>query len=388
MEPFAKRQRLYNPRDSFFVHSFDDQHEYYETPDTEFEEDEEDEEDDEEVDEPIYDPEDELEQRRAQLDYKLKSTFEAIFDKYGKDFDGVGDEIDLATGEIVVDNGHLLEMRDERDEGDTGRGRTRLSAFSVEREDDLSSSLGDTILDEDEDDGEEEGEEDEDEELSDDDMIEDDMILRGFAQASQFLLAEPSPERSSSHTDSLEDSLEERRDPPGHFHKSNGHDSRSEILAQFGPQLGPQIVNYISQTGTEDDSSIEPAWRVPNIPIPNHGRRPVLKYAVRKPEIARSLSPDTAPSLWAPALPRGPRRKIRRENNTILKRKRVPPIGYYGTMSLDQFESGPVRKRPRNDFTAEDDKILLDVVTKARLRGPRVPVSTWKQLEAMVISCS
>jgi hypothetical protein len=48
---------------------------------------------------------------RQKLDNKLKSTFEAIFEKYGKDFTGVGDEIDLRTGEIIVDNGRKCMPR-------------------------------------------------------------------------------------------------------------------------------------------------------------------------------------------------------------------------------------------------------------------------------------
>ncbi|MCJ1451914.1 hypothetical protein MMC28_002254 [Mycoblastus sanguinarius] len=59
----------------------------------------------------------ELHERRAQNDLRLKSIFESIFEKYGKDFDGIGDEIDLETGEIVVDNGHILGMTDEKDAG-------------------------------------------------------------------------------------------------------------------------------------------------------------------------------------------------------------------------------------------------------------------------------
>jgi hypothetical protein len=41
---------------------------------------------------------------------KLKSSWETIFEKYGKDFEGVADEIDTLTMEIVVDNGHLRGM--------------------------------------------------------------------------------------------------------------------------------------------------------------------------------------------------------------------------------------------------------------------------------------
>ena len=46
---------------------------------------------------------------------KLKSRFEEIFAKYEKDFTGVGDEIDINSGRIVVDNGHLLSLQDGGD---------------------------------------------------------------------------------------------------------------------------------------------------------------------------------------------------------------------------------------------------------------------------------
>lgn len=65
-------------------------------------------------------PDPDLQKRRARNDHRLKSIFELIFDKYGKDFDGVGDEIDLRTGEIVVNNGHVLGMTDEKDVGQLG----------------------------------------------------------------------------------------------------------------------------------------------------------------------------------------------------------------------------------------------------------------------------
>jgi hypothetical protein len=55
---------------------------------------------------PVY----QLEQARARASNKLKSRFEGIFAKYEKDFTGIGDEIDLRTGKVVVDNGHLQSI--------------------------------------------------------------------------------------------------------------------------------------------------------------------------------------------------------------------------------------------------------------------------------------
>ncbi|KAL2870052.1 Myb-like DNA-binding domain protein [Aspergillus lucknowensis] len=58
-----------------------------------------------------------IQEARAQNDLRLKSIFEDIFEKYGRDFTDVGDEIDLQTGKILVNNGHIhaLEGRDNAD---------------------------------------------------------------------------------------------------------------------------------------------------------------------------------------------------------------------------------------------------------------------------------
>lgn len=63
----------------------------------------------------LDEPDEQLHYGRALNNSRLKASFESIFKKYGKDFTEVGDEIDLETGEIVVNNGHLLSMRNEQD---------------------------------------------------------------------------------------------------------------------------------------------------------------------------------------------------------------------------------------------------------------------------------
>ena len=60
---------------------------------------------------------DQHEEARFDSRYRLKSKLESLFDKYGRDFSGVGDEIDLRTGAIVVNNGHLSTLQDEVDAG-------------------------------------------------------------------------------------------------------------------------------------------------------------------------------------------------------------------------------------------------------------------------------
>jgi hypothetical protein len=62
-------------------------------------------------------PDETLSRARWRNDLSLKSRFEAIFEKYAHDFTGIGDEIEVTTGTVVVNNGHLEAMEDE---GDTG----------------------------------------------------------------------------------------------------------------------------------------------------------------------------------------------------------------------------------------------------------------------------
>lgn len=61
--------------------------------------------------------EDDYELQRSVVDDRFQSAMAHIFEKYGRNFDGVGDEIDMMTGNIVVDNGHLSNMRNETDVG-------------------------------------------------------------------------------------------------------------------------------------------------------------------------------------------------------------------------------------------------------------------------------
>ncbi|KAF3317203.1 hypothetical protein TWF173_000449 [Orbilia oligospora] len=44
---------------------------------------------------------------------RLKTSWEDICRRYGRDFDGRADEIDLRTGELVIDNGHLRGLEED-----------------------------------------------------------------------------------------------------------------------------------------------------------------------------------------------------------------------------------------------------------------------------------
>ncbi|PNH32371.1 hypothetical protein VD0002_g1408 [Verticillium dahliae] len=92
MEPPAKRQRLSHTPASRHQHEDDELDFEFENVDHQ------------------RDSGFQLAESRAFAAYKLKSTFEHIFEKYERDFTGIADEIDLRTGEIVVDNGHIQRL--------------------------------------------------------------------------------------------------------------------------------------------------------------------------------------------------------------------------------------------------------------------------------------
>ena len=360
---------MYSSHQREFAPSFGNQHEYYDELGMDQEEEE------EELD---YDPLTELQQRRAELDHRLKNTFEDIFAKYERDFDGIGDEIDLATGEIVVNNGHLVEMMDERDAG-LRKGRRELVEDLVDMESSTGEEEEDESLEDGEEDSREEAEDDEDEDGEDEDedeedattgesMDDDDLILRGFTQANRFLQASP---ELGLPIEAYNRPPIPRPDPKPRPRRSLQRDalpSHSDILAQFGPDIGPQIVEYIAQQEKARESHIEPAWRVPDIPSAAPKKRPVHQQQsfVRPREIARSISPEASTSIWAVSGGRGKQKK--------------------NTASGMELPDSAQAKRVRNNFTVEEDEAMLEYIAKAQQKGIDLfSTLLWKGLAAKVI---
>ncbi|KAI6783303.1 uncharacterized protein J7T54_004330 [Emericellopsis cladophorae] len=58
-----------------------------------------------------------LERKRARAMTRYEQAMAGIIAKYSRDFEDVGDELDLSTGAIVVDRGHLRNMRYDTDLG-------------------------------------------------------------------------------------------------------------------------------------------------------------------------------------------------------------------------------------------------------------------------------
>lgn len=301
-------------------------------------------------------PEADLRATRQKLDNRLKSTFEAIFEKYGKDFTGVGDEIDLRTGEIIVDNGHVAEMHAETDAGEA-RGRGMLRAFTEEPE--HARLPRGEMEDPDETD---EADEDTDEAYEDTDAdyhVRGRQMLRAFTQEPEFGRETSTEEDVYGYDGDMSNlnAIDEESDdddilyqssgvipaksmappprppvcrpyqqkPQSRFHvpkplpgprlSSSGaaYPSQPDILAQFGQELGPRIAEYVSRQQSVDEGTVDPKWRTPALPAATAGKRPILKSMILQPSMERSPSPN-GDSLWAPE--KKPRRRRRKADRT------------------------------------------------------------------------
>ncbi|RDW73247.1 hypothetical protein BP6252_07154 [Coleophoma cylindrospora] len=399
MERQAKRRRV-NPTHEF-ERGFDERYGFYKAHDTQAtQESAEDMEVDFEEDEMYDDDEEdgldtveELQQRRARLDGKLKSTFESIFEKYERNFDGIGDEIDLYTGAIVVNNGHLLDMQDERDAGRSHRRGTLQGLIGDSDGEDTDGSEGGSLEDsqEDDDDDADEGLEvhgygstgddsDEDNEdgaaglSSDEGIIEDEIILRGVPQqqlehAKSLPMSSPELEPT---TLSFNGAARSRSALPGSERRA-ATPLQADLLKRFGPRVGPEIYEYISNQRLLDDgdNDVEPVWRTPSIPrlrersmtapawrtprLPSAPllRRSLLQNVLPRAEIERTPSPEINGSVWAPE----------------------------GMSTSRLRRSSTVPRKPRCTFTSEEDALIVETVTKLRRLGlPPSSKPIWQQV--------
>ena len=249
------------------------------------------------------DPDFDLQESRARNDLRLKSTFEAIFRKYEQDFTGVGDEIDLQTGQIVVNNGHITDMRNEHDIGDRSTAGLRASTTAVGKElrhRETSSLLSDDFerlsncAHEDRKVCADSGVQ------SDDDL---DSLLGSEQDTNLPIEVHPQMEDMWSTGVGGRDEI--------HWNQTaipRGLPSHKAILSQFGPTLGLQIADLVSKVGNPVDVQVEDAWRVPDISPAPAAQRPIFKSLVNMCR-ERSLSPLTHTSIWAsPRLARRPKK--------------------------------------------------------------------------------
>jgi hypothetical protein len=113
-------------------------------------------------------------ERRYQNDLHLKGTLDHIYEKYGRDFSEIGDEVDIRTGEVIVNRGHIQRMRGETDTGigrHIGSQRSWINDLVEDRAGEMQDDDEDDEAEDETEDEEEDDEEDEDEEEDEEDEL-------------------------------------------------------------------------------------------------------------------------------------------------------------------------------------------------------------------------
>ena len=289
-----------------------------------------------------------LHARRAQNDLRLKSIFESIFDKYGKDFDGIGDEIDLETGEIVVNNGHLQGMTNERDTGDPQYSSKRLGDPNNEDDqpliqysgDDIATSglskAGDAAVIE-ESDASEQSDFVADSLVGD---VSDSSLLHKFGENSMTEVAIPS--------DDEEDEL-----ASSDIEWTSQHKGRMGVQERFG--ILKDNVAFV------DEPAIDPVWRAPSLPNITRLEGEREELGVTSIDDMREYSDDEQAgiSLWTPEVRKCPVRR-RAKTNSISQ----PSLSFVrgqennaDEILSDSSDSEPAPE-PRVKWTQEEDELL------------------------------
>ena len=277
----------------------------------------------------------ELDRARIQNDLLLKNRFEAIFAKYSNDFSNIGDEIDLNTGNIIVNNGHLATMDGEKDTGNplqrstsprdgqsVANGKSMLRAMTVapDREDSFFEDelAGDviqsieaiagviTISSDDEpstDDPEADG--------YNTPMEED--VMHSTPAPSSLQPRTDSDDGDASDTDSLfeikqdyrassPDSLFAVEDPPVENPPVQIDVAvtaeEQEIITKFGTGVGREVLKLLADRDRAEPH-IEPAWRIP-VKIPEQPRSSLPRMdgmVEQMMEVANSTESSNTPDL-------------------------------------------------------------------------------------------
>lgn len=275
----------------------------------------------------------ELERDRRYNDLRLKGTFEDIFMKYAKDFTDVGDEIDLETGEIVVNNGHISRMRDEQDIGDRDAGRMlrvftegAVKSFSDDDADELADEVGHsdgtTVND-----------------TSEFEACEGDVITGNITEANVNGDLNIIEDTHKSHvgTDTNLNELNGGQlrliDPTN---KRLGRRPDAAAFEALGQSIALQIARFMDQWH-EDAFITDSQWSVPQLPA----RTPTRRFLPESRSVPLARPPYSPPgSIWA--LP---------EPSTSFR----PAHQAAGQLLTDHGASSAIAKTPQKDSHGVDD---------------------------------
>lgn len=304
-------------------------------------------------------PDIDLHARRAQNDFRLKSIFESIFDKYGRDFDGIGDEIDMETGEIVVNNGHILGMANERDAGDADYSSEELGNLndedeysSIEYSEEHSAVLGPSKT------GvaalTEESEASEQLEFDADSLMGDvpaESHPQQLGRISQGVVSIPS--------DNEEDEL-----------ASNDVERASHSRDRLGAQ--ERWCLRKDKPAFADEPAIEPTWRAPPLPKIPSVKWEREKVGLTSVDNMREFSDDERAgiSLWTPEARKLPRR--RRESANSISQQSLSFARCQendgDVLFCDWSNSEPAAGK-RVKWTQKEDELLIHLKTTTNLSG-------------------
>lgn len=274
-----------------------------------------------------------LSEARAKNDARLKSIFEGIFEKYGRDFTEIGDEIDLKTGDIVVDNGHIDTMKAE---GDTGAEWLY---------------------------GEEMDDPDEDEDAVGDGDQSDTGDVDGDEQRQRQQL-EPPQVDSDSDNSSIDTLFNPgAKNPPQP--SSAGNAIAKATPRKPSPVAEGSTLTRLIDSGSGSDKS-DSIWNAPDIPgslsTPTWSKPHFHSTPSYNP--ARSVSPPGTGSLWAP--PRGRGRPstggVRRYKKTDFIPKETPqPRPVTDDWSFAETPDGNESDDPLQDYQPSPTPSVLNV---------------------------
>ncbi|KAL3465299.1 centromere protein Scm3-domain-containing protein [Aspergillus heterothallicus] len=291
-----------------------------------------------------------LQEARAQNDLRLKSIFEGIFEKYGRDFTDVGDEIDLQTGDILVNNGHLNTLNEEDNTGaiEDWLLDSEPSAPSNER----AGSPGETNVTtghhtEENNDGEANEQHSRREVMSSlSQMLLEPKESRGAKDEAAGTTSEAEDDRSS--VDSLLDTALCVQDM--HAREVGTSETVTE-KAISRIELSDQSQ---SKHNGRLDETVDPTWPVPEIST-KLTTPTVLNRSIRRPisSTVRSQSPPGSASLWA--LPLQSRRstdvvKRRKQKDSPKKPKNQPPKPVSCDWSFADTPDGSESDDPLQDY--------------------------------------
>ena len=342
------------------------------------------------------DDEPDLARDRRANDARLKSRFEHIFAKYGKDFEDVGDEIDLDTGEVVVNNGHLESMRHEVDPGKVvssqvlqvlgGSARTKrrdtiptsglVSETSEESDVDegasvagtsgYSSSNGD-IEEEDDDRRTRPAAHTPDQPSTEINEAEDegqlrseqrDMALReqntrggdGEANIDRTSIRtsrSPSPGVAPMNLSLLQDSMEAALSNPG-----QGGFIDPNVIQALGQSIASQLARFMSNPSKKrkSESSSRRAtndsrWEYPVLPGDRYTRTPSPPPPASSSAALFARSPDDEDSIWAAERPR----RLKRQRTSLRTTETLDPATCGDEMDDETAPSNSHAPKPRSD---------------------------------------